>query len=422
MIQDLIYRCPVCGALDWYEKGRCIHCNASVELVSRTRLAINSRDEPIAYWYDLVYALDLPEDAAGKILQASDVILSRDKRSSTFKGYAGITATHYIRERLDRGVLTLYGSRIVFKGDDVNLDISLSDIVSLTIESNTLIIVIRGNTTYFIDFRRDSGKKWEDFLRKAISRYHEGEDIVEFYPRIRFKSDLRLSVGSNSVNGHNELRVPVHKWYTKDGSFIYRPISTAIRGLIKLLFPVTIYGMGNIPLEGPAIIMPNHLSFLDSVILGVFSRRNIWFMGKNSEFMHPFMKWFLRVAKAFPVRRYTIDVQAIRNSIRVAQEGHILGIFPEGERSWDGRMLPFKYGTMRLMLALGLPVIPVGISGSYELLPRWGGGLKRVPIRINIGKPMHFEQVPIPMQRHSDIEKASNDLKSAIMQLRGTGQ
>ncbi len=422
MIQDLIYRCPVCGALDWYGEGKCVNCSARVELVSRSRLVINGQEEPIAYWYDKVYELGLPEDATGKILQAKDVILSRDTRDSIFKGYAGITATHYIRKRLDRGELTLYATRIAFSGSHINLDIDISDVVSLTIESNTIILVLRHDDTYFMDFRRDSGKKWEDFLRKAISRYYEGEGIVEFYPRIRFKNDLELYHRGDAKKGHDELRVPIRRWYPKDGSIVYRPISAAIRGLIKLLFPVTIYGMENIPQDGPAIVMPNHLSFLDSVILGVFARRNIWFMGKNSEFMNPFMRWFLRIAKAFPVRRYTIDIQAIRNSIRVIRGGHVLGIFPEGERSWDGRMLPFKYGTIRLVLALGVPVIPVGISGSYELLPRWGAGLKRVPIRIKIGKPMHFGRVPIPMQRHSDIEKVSENLKSAIEGLIGKGQ
>ena len=92
------------------------------------------------------------------------------------------------------------------------------------------------------------------------------------------------------------------------------------------------------------------------------------------------------MAGAFPVRRYQTDVVAVRNALRVLQKGHLLGVFPEGERSWDGQMLPFKQGTLRLMLAAGKPIIPVGISGIYELMPRWTHRIKRVPVRIKRGK------------------------------------
>jgi 1-acyl-sn-glycerol-3-phosphate acyltransferase len=140
-------------------------------------------------------------------------------------------------------------------------------------------------------------------------------------------------------------------------------------------------------------------------------------MAKNSEYHHPFMKWFLRHAGSFPVRRYTIDVLAIRNAVRVAQSGHILGIFPEGERTWDGTMLPLRIGTVRLLLALGVPVIPVGISGAYELMPRWTSSIKRVPVRVAGGRALDLPHIPAPRQTRADIEDASGILRREIGRL-----
>jgi 1-acyl-sn-glycerol-3-phosphate acyltransferase len=142
-------------------------------------------------------------------------------------------------------------------------------------------------------------------------------------------------------------------------------------------------------------------------------------MAKNSEYRHSFMKWFLRHAGSFPVRRYTVDVLAIRNAIRVVEHGHILGIFPEGERTWDGEMLPLRTGTIRLILALNTPVIPVGITGAYSLMPRWTPAIKLSPVKIAIGKPMEFAHIPIPMQTKDDIESASVKLRTQIQKLAG---
>ena len=122
-------------------------------------------------------------------------------------------------------------------------------------------------------------------------------------------------------------------------------------------------------------------------------------------------------AGAFPVKRYRTDVIAVRNAWRVLQKGHLLGVFPEGERSWDGQLLPFKQGTLRLMLAVGKPVIPVGISGIYELMPRWTHSIKRGPITINVGKPMRFASISIVDQTEEDVNIANKHLKEAIQQL-----
>lgn len=80
-------------------------------------------------------------------------------------------------------------------------------------------------------------------------------------------------------------------------------------------------------------------------------------------------------------------------------------------------MLPFKKGALRLMLAAGLPVIPVGISGIYEIMPRWTHSFKRLPVRINVGRPLYLSPVSIVDQNDQDVKHADRHLRQAIQHL-----
>jgi 1-acyl-sn-glycerol-3-phosphate acyltransferase len=419
MIADLLYRCPACGAFNWLRESQCIHCGSTVDVHSRTEISVNGQRRNISHWYQQVMSFALPLTDKGIILESKKIRVAKEVASCLFKGYEGVTATHYIREPIDEGVLTLFDNRLVFSGsDEKNIPFEL--VTSVTIESNTVIVVSRKYGPLFFDFLEESGKKWEDCIRKAIAEYHNPKKILEYYPRIRFSGEAWRE--SQTSAGPKRLKVAKRKWYWKNSSIFFKSVRVIARNIVKMIFSVRIDGLENIPKKGPAIMVSNHLSFLDAIILGMFFPRNIWFMAKNSQFYNSFLFWFLRISGAFPVRRYTIDGQAVRNVIRILDAGHIIGIFPEGERSWDGRMLPFKYGCQRLILALNYPVIPVGISGAYELMPRWTAKIKRVPVRVNIGAPVKFEHIPVSMQTEEKIQEASNQLRAYIVGLMDDNQ
>ncbi|MEN6472919.1 MAG: lysophospholipid acyltransferase family protein [Syntrophaceae bacterium] len=419
MITDILYRCPHCAAFDWMDAhATCTNCGAHLKLVSRTHVAINGELRTVGAWYDMIQAQALPRPAATPILKSKRVRLSEEEARGRYLGFAGMRATHYARRPVETGILTLWPDRLVFSGAHTPLALPIATITSLTIESDTLIVVVKDRPPLFFDFLEESGKKWEDCVRKAMAGVH-ADRIIEFYPRVRFAHDYLKA--PRIAKGHMQLRVPVHRTYKRDSSTLFLVLRKLIKGLIKLLFPVKVEGIENIPAFGPAIVLPNHCSFLDSVILGTFSRRIIWFMAKNSEMRKPIMKYLLTKAGAFPVRRYTTDPSAVRNAVRVVQEGHVLGIFPEGERCWDNRLLPYKFGTLRLLLAMGRPVIPVGISGAYALMPRWTSSIKRVTVTIRIGEPIMLGHIPIPMQTLSDVEQARDSLRRAMQNLIGAG-
>ena len=417
MITDILYRCPVCGGFDWLQDKQCTYCSTPVEILSRSEVSIDSQKNSIAYWYSKVLSFDLPREDAGIILKSKEVRLSREAAKGIYRGFAGVVATHYTREPADVGTLLLKTDELLFTGGKETISITFLSITSLTIESNTIIVISRDHGVLFFDFLEESGKKWEDCIRKALIRFHSPKEIMEFYPCLRFKSDLVKTSGNG--RGHKNLHVPVKRWYKSDYSPLLDLLRPIVKPLIRSVFSVDIQGLHHIPKHGSAVLLSNHTSILDSIILGVFSRRNIWFMAKNSQYKGAFLTWALRHLRAFPVRRYTTDTQAVRNAIRIVRQGHILGIFPEGERSWDNTLLPFRCGTMRLVLALGAPVIPVGISGAYEIMPRWTSSIKRVPVNVRIGEPIFFDHIPVPQQRGSDLERTSAKLKEHIVRLSG---
>ncbi len=415
MINDLIYRCPSCGAFDWLDRDHCVSCRKEFILVNRSTVSMAGEVQPISYWYSKVRSFETQPDASGIMMRSRKVRLSLESHEGMYRGYAGITAYHFTRAEVDTGTLHLEEDRLSFSGVMNRIYVPLSHLLGATIESNTVIVISREHGALFFDFLEESGKKWEDLIQKALIKYHEPREILEYYPRIRFRDSFRDK--ASRLPGHQTLNVPERKWYKRDKSRLSLVLKPIARAILNALLSVKITGLENIPARGPAIVLPNHTSFLDSIILGFYADRDIWFMAKNSEYRHAPLKWFLRHAGSFPVRRYNIDVLAIRNAIRVIRHGHVLGIYPEGERTWDGGMLPIRTGTMRLVLALNTPVIPVGISGAYSLMPRWTSSIKLSPVKINIGKPIRFAHIPVPKQTWGDISTASAELTRQIRSL-----
>lgn len=415
MITNILYRCPACGGFEWLEQERCRHCHVLVEVLSRKEVAVNGQPGSIAFWYAKVKAHALPEGSDGLILKSGPIRLSREIQEGRFKGLSGVHAILHGREHMDEGNMILFRDKLEFQGASLKKNILLENISAVTIESNTVIVDRRHGRTLYFDFLEESGKKWEDCIQKAIAEFYHPARIVEFCPKIRFGGSRGSKVTKHG-SFHNIHAAPESGGQNDKPQlslYVKHLAGTLARGLLDM----RITGMENIPCTGAAILAANHVSFLDGIILGACLPRLTRFMTKNSQFSQPFIRAILRMAGAFPVRRYHTDVVAVRNALRVLGKGHLLGVFPEGERSWDGQMLPFKKGTLRMMLAAGKPVIPVGISGIYELMPRWTHSIKRVPVRIKVGQPLRFASISIVDQTDEDVKLVDRQLGRAIQGL-----
>lgn len=155
-----------------------------------------------------------------------------------------------------------------------------------------------------------------------------------------------------------------------------------------------IKGMENMPNEG-CIIASNHVSYLDPPILGftVSQKLNkkVHYLAKIELFRHFFSKVIHELFEAIPVDRKKSDTSWIKTAKKYIKNNHLIGIFPEGERSKNNKLGKGKTGVIRLALAAKSPVVPVGITGTYDLWPinKKFPKIKKI-VRINIGKPIYY--------------------------------
>ncbi len=168
---------------------------------------------------------------------------------------------------------------------------------------------------------------------------------------------------------------------------------------LRLLFRPIVEGAENLPAEGAAILASNHLSFCDSVFLPLVIRRRIVFLAKTEYFNRPGIAgWASRVfftgMGAVQIDRSSGSAarSALDTGVRVLTEGALLGIYPEGTRSPDGKLYRGKTGVARLALRAGVPVFPVAMLNTHLVQPL-GSKLPRIMrVRIRVGQPLDFSE------------------------------
>ena len=164
---------------------------------------------------------------------------------------------------------------------------------------------------------------------------------------------------------------------------LYDVTRVLTRGTIKGLCRPTVEGVENVPMEGPFIVAPNHLSFFDSVIVQALTPRPVSFFAKAEYFTGKgikgkLQKAFFESVHSIPVERgeQAASVAALKTLLDILGRGEGVGIYPEGTRSRDGVLYRGRTGVGWLALTTGAPVVPVGIIGTEKLQP---AGKKTVP-------------------------------------------
>jgi 1-acyl-sn-glycerol-3-phosphate acyltransferase len=151
---------------------------------------------------------------------------------------------------------------------------------------------------------------------------------------------------------------------------------------------IWVHDVENIPARGGALLAANHASFFDPPLVGVGVRRQLHYMARKSLFRIPLFGRAIRAVKAVPVKRGAADLGSIRACIRVLRSGGALVVFPEGTRTYDGAMQPFKAGFAMMAARAGVPVVPVAICGTYEVWPRHRALPRPGRVRVAYGAPI----------------------------------
>jgi len=168
-----------------------------------------------------------------------------------------------------------------------------------------------------------------------------------------------------------------------------RIVLAIIKFLLRISLSWKVDGKENVPSEGPFIMVANHVHLVDPILLISIFPRWINFMAKEELFRYPFLRIIIRWAQAFSVhRRGTIadKQETMIQAKNLLNKGLVLGMFPEGKRNHDGKLLPGKPGSAVIASRMGIPLLPVGIVGT-EKLKGTSWLWKRPGIVINIGQP-----------------------------------
>jgi 1-acyl-sn-glycerol-3-phosphate acyltransferase len=165
-------------------------------------------------------------------------------------------------------------------------------------------------------------------------------------------------------------------------------------------------GRRNVPRTGPALLLCNHQSFLDPIAVGVASARRLYYLARKTLFKNPLLGAYLRSVNCVPVDQEGVAKEGLKAILEQLQAGHAVLVFPEGERTWTGRMQPLKPGVHLLIKRVAAPIIPIGIAGAFQALPRTRKWPRLSPpfwprtgadIAVAIGTPIpagHYDGVP----------------------------
>ncbi len=176
-------------------------------------------------------------------------------------------------------------------------------------------------------------------------------------------------------------------------SLFYRFVRALIRFLGRILFRLEARGLDNVPRQGGALLVANHASNLDPPLIAVSLPRACHTLAKRELFDVPYLGWCIRHLYSHPIDRGGVDRRALRECVEVLRRGELLLLFPEGTRTYDGKLQPAKAGAAMIAAQANVPIVPVWIEGTFEALPRGRSWPRLRKVRVHFGKPFHPQEI-----------------------------
>jgi len=176
---------------------------------------------------------------------------------------------------------------------------------------------------------------------------------------------------------------------------------------------ITIRGVENLPPDGPVLLTPVHISFMDPPLLGSTCPRALRFMAKEELFKFP-LGPLIRSVGAFPVRRGENDTSAIRLAIEELKKGHTVLMFPEGTRNDGEQMLPIQPGIAMLAKRSGAKIVPVGLGGTHKMWPKGQKLPRRAHLTIVYGPAFCYEDIADGLSEREARQAFADELGNRI--------
>ena len=196
-----------------------------------------------------------------------------------------------------------------------------------------------------------------------------------------------------------------------------------ILALLHLVYRLRLRGRQHIPARGAAIIVCNHVSFMDALVVGAASPRPLRFLMDKPIYDSPWLNWWFRLMGAIPVDADRRDPGSVRHALtevsRALRRGEVVMVFPEGRLTTDGEVHPFRRGLELILARDAVPVVPAGLAGLWGSWTSHRGGraLTKLPRRRRARVALHFgDPLPAGEASRPEVEARVRALKAAADQ------
>jgi 1-acyl-sn-glycerol-3-phosphate acyltransferase len=192
----------------------------------------------------------------------------------------------------------------------------------------------------------------------------------------------------------------------------YRYSRAVAQALFMLLSRGRVFGTRRVPLEGGVLLVCNHQSFFDPLLATLALPRECHFMARDTLFKNRWFRKLIESLNAFPVKRGSADVGAIKQTLRRLKSGALVTVFPEATRTSDGSVRPMQPGVVLIARKAHVPLVPTLILGAYEAWPRQALLPRPAPVIIAYAEPLWPEQM-----KHRSDDECINIVRDRILEL-----
>lgn len=205
--------------------------------------------------------------------------------------------------------------------------------------------------------------------------------------------------------------------------FLYFPLRTLVRAIARSYWRVEVDGADKVPATGPVILCPVHRSFMDFLVAAQVTKRRLYYMAKDDLWHAAHFGRFLESIGAFPVDRTGADRQAMARSQAVLERGDVLVLFPEGTRRSGPVVEQLHEGAAFLAARTGAVIVPIGIGGTAEAMPKGSKFVRPVKVHVVVGRPL---SAPARSQRgrvpRHQVHELTEQLRAQLQDLYALAQ